>query len=140
MKTFKRIINDILIGTLGPMGERGSRWLLFLPVFGICVLLVVLTRQTVMGLPIATRPLPGEMVHGQHLMLAWNAVPGARVHVQLGADRSFKTFIYEHEYEKITHTRLRDKFDAPGVYYWRMRIIRNGRAGSWIRPIKFFVE
>ena len=141
MNRFRRILKDVLAGTLGQTGTEGTRWIVLPSVIGVVLLAAVLFRQTALGLPVPTRPLPGEVAHGRNVMFAWNAVPGAAVQVQMGSDRSFSSIMYStNTNDKVTYSRAYRIFTEPGEYYWRMRHVRKGRPGSWTRPIKFLVE
>jgi len=141
MNKIRRILNDVLVGTLGPSEGEGSKWIVVPCALGVALLVAVLFRQSALGLPVPTRPLPGEVAHGRNVMFAWNAIPEASMQVQMGPDRSFRQVLYTKTTNPgVTNIRARGIFDSPGEYFWRVRAIHNGSPGSWTRPIKFLVE
>ena len=141
MNRFRRILDDVLFGTFGPTEVFGSKWIVLPPALAMILLVGVLFRQLALGLPVPTRPLPGEVAHGRNVMFAWNAAPEAAMQVQMGPVRSFNQVLYAKTTNPgVTHIRARGIFDAPGEYFWRVRAIHNGSPGRWTRPIKFRVE
>ncbi len=130
-------ISDLQLGK----GDAGERKLLAAPVvFCVLVLAYLLFRQGVQGVPVATRPLEGEVHRGPSIRLCWTPERYEDVEVQIARERRFETVLYAQRIPGAWFHLTPPVCHDPGVYYWRMRQRDNAGVGTWTRAIRFRVD
>ncbi|MFC1452620.1 hypothetical protein ACFLSJ_04665 [Verrucomicrobiota bacterium] len=122
---------------------RRAPWWAILPTVAALTLVGVLyVRQRILGVPVPTKPLTGEVMHADGVIhFAWNEFKDEKIqaHIQVAENRSFDWIAFE---SRGTGKALKRRriLKPETTYYWRMRAIRDDKPSPWSTPLRFHTK
>ena len=117
-------------------------WWMWVPALVILVWIAFLyVRQGIYHVPVANRVLGGESVDANKVHLGWapDNTAGRELEIQIAGDRGFRDLIFSRTAPNAQQRVVVRPSPEPGVYYWRMRSLIDGKRSPWTRRIRFTI-